>query len=214
MTAAAELLVIAKAPKAGHSKTRLCPPCTLAEAARLAEAALQDTLAAVGRTEAGRRMLVLDGEPGPWLSAGFDVVPQCGGGLADRLAGAFKAASGPALLVGMDTPQISARLLREGCRRLLAPGVDAVLGPALDGGYWAIGLRKPTPAVFEGVPMSTPDTGKVQRQRLQELGLRTVALPPLRDVDTYADALAVAAEVPGSRFARELRRLAPATAAA
>jgi hypothetical protein len=210
----AELLVIAKAPEPGRSKTRLAPPFTLVEAAWLAEAALGDTLAAVSRAPAARRLLVLDGVPGAWLPPGFEVVPQCGGGLADRLAGAFEHARGPALLVGMDTPQVFPRLLRESCERLLARGVDAVLGPALDGGYWAIGLREPNPAVFDGVPMSSSRTGQVQRDRLEGLGLRTAPLPRLRDVDTYADALAVAVQAPGSRFARELRRLAPETVAA
>jgi hypothetical protein len=209
-----ELIVIAKAPVPGRSKTRLSPPCTPEEAALLAEAALHDTLAAVARAPAARRLLVLEGDPGAWLPPGFDVVPQRSGGLAARLAGAFESARGPALLVGMDTPQLSSKLLREACERLLAPGVDAVLGPALDGGYWAIGLREPDPAVFDGVPMSTSLTGQMQHRRLEELRLRTVQLPLLRDIDTHADALAVAAAAPRSRFARELARLAPASAAA
>lgn len=200
------LIVIAKAPVAGRSKTRLSPPCTPEEAAGLAEAALCDTLAAVGRVAAPRRLLVLDGEPGDWLPRGFEVVPQCGGGLGERLAAAFEAAAAPALLVGMDTPQLTPALLRDAARRLLSRGVDAVLGPAADGGYWAIGLREPDPAVFEAVPMSTPHTGELQRRRLVALGLRTAALSPLRDVDTYGDAIAVATEAPHSRFARELRR--------
>lgn len=57
------LAVIAKAPVAGRVKTRLCPPCTPQQAAALAGAALQDTLAAVAATPAHRRVLVLDGEP-------------------------------------------------------------------------------------------------------------------------------------------------------
>jgi len=105
------LLVIAKEPVAGRVKTRLVPPCTPEQAAALAEAALADTLHAVLAVPARRRVLVLDGEPGPWLPPGFDVMPQCGGGLDERLAGAFAAISGPALLVGMDTPQLTPGLL-------------------------------------------------------------------------------------------------------
>ena len=67
------LLVMAKAPVAGRVKTRLCPPCTPGEAAGLAEAALADTLDAVLEAGAGRCILALEGEPGPWLPAGFEV---------------------------------------------------------------------------------------------------------------------------------------------
>ena len=179
----------------------------------LAEAALRDTLAAVSRVHTARRLLVLDGEPGPWLPSGFDVVPQRGAGLAERLAGAFDAVDGPALLIGMDTPQVTPGLLRACGRALLAPGVDAVLGAAADGGYWAIGLRRPDPSVFEDVPMSIPATGAAQRRRLHQLGLATAELPRLRDVDTYTDALAVAAAAPLTRFRHELRRAAARRAA-
>jgi uncharacterized protein len=201
------LLVIAKAPEPGSVKTRLCPPCTPAEAAELAAAALADTLAAAARSQrATRRILVLDGEG--WSPPGFEVVPQRGAGLAQRLAAAFDDADGPAFLVGMDTPQVTPALLDAGLAAL--ERAHAVLGPAPDGGYWAIGLRRPDPAVFDAVPMSAPDTGAVQRGRLAALGLHTALLPPLRDVDTIADAGLVAAEAPASRFARALHELRPA----
>jgi uncharacterized protein len=207
----AVLLVIAKAPVAGRVKTRLCPPCTPAQAARLAEAALADTLAA-GSAVAGRRVLVLDGRPGAWLPDGWDVIPQRGDGLAERLAAAFGDAGGPAFLVGMDTPQLTPALLRDGLAAL-GEG-DAAFGPADDGGYWGIGLREPDPAVFERVPMSRVYTGAVQRARLAALGLRTADLPALRDVDDIASARAVAAEAPGSRFAAALEQIEPRAVAA
>jgi len=195
------LLVIAKAPVAGRSKTRLCPPLTPTEAAAVAEAALVDTLAAVAATPASRRVLVLDGVPGPWLERGFEVVPQRGDGLAARLGAAFADVGEPALLVGMDTPQLTPALLEAALARLAAPGTDAVLGPAPDGGYWAIGLRAPDPEVFAGVPMSSAGTAAAQRERLAQLGLTVGELEALRDVDTFADARAVAAQAPGTRFA-------------
>src|SRR4051794_20542096 len=208
----ATLIVIAKAPVPGRVKTRLCPPCTPRQAAALAEAALRDTLDAALRSRAARRVLALDGPPGPWLPPGFDVLPQRGDGLAERLANAFADISGPAFLVGMDTPQVEPRLLDAGlsaCAR-----EDAVLGPAHDGGYWAIGLRAPDPAVFAGVPMSAAVTAAFQRARLERLGLSTVLLPALRDVDTFADAEAIARAAPRSRFAAALEAPAPAEAAA
>ena len=200
---ATTLLVIAKQPVPGRVKTRLVPPCTHEQAASLAEAALADTLHAVLRVPARRRVLVLEGRPGPWLPAGFDVVAQCGGLLDERLAGAFAAVRGPALLIGMDTPQVTPDLLTVDWQ-----AADAVFGPATDGGFWALGLRVPDPALLRGVPMSTTSTGAIQRARLVAAGLRVADLPSLRDVDTAADAVAVARQAPQSRFAARVRELA------
>ncbi|MGW2963195.1 TIGR04282 family arsenosugar biosynthesis glycosyltransferase [Streptomyces sp. NPDC001220] len=197
------LLVIAKEPRPGRVKTRLTPPFTPEQAAALAEASLTDTLHAVARTPATRRVLVLDGNPGPWLPPGFDVVPQCAGGLDARLADAFARCSGPALLVGMDTPQVTPALLT-----VDFADCDAYFGPAEDGGFWALGLADPDPALLRGVPMSTAETGAVQRRRLVAAGLRVQDLPRLRDVDTAADAVAVAALAPHGRFAARLARYA------
>ncbi len=197
------LLVIAKAPVPGRVKTRLTPPCTPEQAARLAAAALRDTLAAAARAgRAGRRLLFLDGAPGDWVPRGFTVLPQRGDGLAARLAAAFDDAGGPAFLVGMDTPQVTPEMLDDGLAAVESG--DAAMGLALDGGYWGIGLRRADPEAFRGVPMSVGDTGAAQAARLAALGLHTTVLPPLRDVDTIADARAVAAGAPRTRFAAAL----------
>ncbi|MGW1671290.1 TIGR04282 family arsenosugar biosynthesis glycosyltransferase [Streptomyces sp. NPDC002324] len=202
------LLVIAKEPVPGRVKTRLTPLHTPREAATLARASLLDTLDTVLRTPARRRILVLDGNPGPWVPTGFDVVPQVSGGLDERIAGAFALCDdGPALLVGMDTPQLTADLLT-GVGR---DGHDAWFGPAADGGFWALGFADPSRdgRLVRGVPMSTDRTGAVQRFRLTEAGLTVRDLPSLRDVDTPADAAAVAGLCPpGSRFAAVLSSLA------
>ncbi|MFD1658688.1 DUF2064 domain-containing protein [Streptomyces caeni] len=200
------LLVIAKEPLPGRVKTRLTPPFTPEEAAELAEAALADTLRAVAATPSTRRVLVLDGSPGPWLPPGFDVVPQCTGGLNERLADAFGRCAGPALLIGMDTPQVTPDLLT-----VDFSDTDAYFGPAEDGGFWALGLAEPDPALLRGVPMSTPVTGAVQRDRLISAGLRVRDLPSLRDVDTAADAHAVAALAPHGRFTARLARCTAAS---
>lgn len=192
------LIVIAKAPVPGRSKTRLCPPCTPEQAARIAEAALVDTLAAAADTPASRRVLALEGAPGPWLPAGFEVLVQRGDGLDERLASAFEDVGGPALLIGMDTPQITPALLSAAIDELLSPDTDAVLGLAEDGGWWAMGLRTPDRRAVEGVPMSTGHTGRAQVDRLEELGLRVRMLPALRDIDCFADAVDVAEGLPDS----------------
>jgi glycosyltransferase A (GT-A) superfamily protein (DUF2064 family) len=103
----------------------------------------------------------------------------------------------------MDTPQVTPALLTVGFG-----DCEAYLGLAEDGGFWALGLAAPDPALLRGVPMSTDRTGAVQHERLLRAGLRVRMLPPLRDVDTAADARAVAEAAPGSRFAAAYNRLA------
>lgn len=204
----ATAIVIAKEPRPGRTKTRLCPPCTPRQAAALARAALTDTLVEVARLDVRRRLLCLEGMPGEWLAPGFDVARQEGTGLGERLEHAFGVAGpGPALLVGMDTPQLDAALLGHALRALREDGVDAVLGPADDGGYWAIGFRTPVRGAFDGVPMSTGGTFEAQLARLDDLGLRTRLLPALRDVDVFEDAVAVAAQAQPTRFAAAVRAL-------
>lgn len=198
------LIVIAKEPEPGKVKTRLCPPCTPAQAANLAAASLLDTLEAVGRTSTHRRVLAFDGDGERWCPAGFELIPQRGCGLAERLASTFEDVDEPALLIGMDTPQVTPELLASGMRALERGDTDAVLGPAYDGGYWSIGIKRPAREVFAGVVMSSPHTCAQQRLRIEQLGLRLREQRRLRDVDTIDDARTVARAVPYSRFASAL----------
>jgi glycosyltransferase A (GT-A) superfamily protein (DUF2064 family)/SAM-dependent methyltransferase len=217
--------VIAKEPRPGRVKTRLQARFSPRQAARLAAASLADTMSAVQAADVGRRVVALEGGPGDWLPAGVEVVAQGEGGLAERLDAAFasvfatapatqaigasgttepikSAEPGEVLLIGMDTPQVSSALLTSSW-----DGADAALGLSADGGFWAIGLRRPVTGVFTGIPMSTGATGAAQLERLRSLGLRVHLLPVLQDVDTPADAIAVAALAPHTRFARLHRRL-------
>jgi rSAM/selenodomain-associated transferase 1 len=209
---AAQLLVIAKAPVPGRVKTRLTPPFTPLQAARLAEAALADTLAVAAQVAAVRHVIALDGAPGPWLPGGYQIIGQRGRGLDERIAAALGDAYArlpvPVVLIGMDTPQVTPGLLESALRPLAGGTADAVLGPAADGGFWLLGLRRPDPALVLGVPMSTARTGALQHARLAAAGLRVRRLPCRRDVDTAADAFAVARQIPGSRFAAALHAAA------
>jgi hypothetical protein len=206
-----QICVIAKEPRPGFSKTRLTPPCSPTDAAAIAEAALADTLEVVGRTPARRRVVALDGAPGRWLPAGFDVIAQVGGGLGDRLDGAFASCfaarpDDPVVLIGMDTPQVTPSNLTAAGEHLAA-GTDAVLGLASDGGYWLIGLRSPVPGAFSGVPMSTSDTGRAQRSQLEQLGCSVELVDTLADVDSFADAVQVAAQQGRGSFTSAVRRV-------
>lgn len=200
-------LVIAKEPVPGRVKTRLTPPFAPVEAAELAAAALLATLHAVRDVLAQRHVLVLAGSPDGLLPPGWRYVAQGAGGLDVRLAAAFTAVAGggPAVLVGMDTPQLHAEQLN----RFAPSRFDCCFGPAVDGGFWAIGFADPRLAaqVIPGVVMSRPDTGLRQLDRLRAAGLRVQMLDELVDVDTAETALEVAELAPGTAFAACLARL-------
>ena len=199
------VIVIAKEPVPGRVKTRLTPPLTPGQAADVAGAALWDTLRAAAGVPAGELLLAFDGSARDWVPEGWRTVPQPCGGLDLRLVAAFAAARpGPAVLVGMDTPQFTPGQLAE-----FEPGrYDACLGPATDGGYWAIGFADPhrAAAAITGIPMSTDHTGADQLARLRGLGLRVQLLDELTDVDTIDSAREVATLAPRSAFAAALRR--------
>jgi rSAM/selenodomain-associated transferase 1 len=205
VAAVTHVLVLAKAPEPGRVKTRLTPPCSPDQAAMIAEAALATTLDAVAQSRAERRIVALAGAPGPWLPPGFEVFPQRGSTLAERLANAWADSGGAGVQIGMDTPQVTPGDLDHALETLTLPSTDAVLGLAHDGGWWLLGLRRPLD-VFTGVPMSTARTGAAQLERLRSLGLRVRLTSMRRDVDTWADANAVAAIVPDTQFALVVER--------
>jgi glycosyltransferase A (GT-A) superfamily protein (DUF2064 family) len=207
------VLVVAKAPVAGLAKTRLAAAIGSERAADFAAAALLDTLDAVADASVGARLVAMTGDldaaaRGAELRSrlsDFTVVEQRGDDFATRLsnahADAAAAAGGlPVLQVGMDTPQVTADLIAD-CGSTLC-GTDAVLGMAVDGGWWVLGLHDPAAAeCLREVPMSQPDTGAVTLAALQRTGLEVQLVQELADVDTIADVDAVRqACPPGSRF--------------
>jgi glycosyltransferase A (GT-A) superfamily protein (DUF2064 family) len=199
------IIVIAKETIPGRVKTRLHPPFSLEQAAELAAASLSDTLRAVSTLGASERILYVDGTVLPAGSEGYRVIPQTSGTLDERLAAVFDRMIGPALLVGMDTPQLSHRHLAHVFENWPSD-IDAWFGPAEDGGFWALGLREPNGDLIRGVPMSQDDTGVRQRERLDAAGLRVALLPTLTDVDTIDSAAQVAAIAPETEFARTMNR--------
>ena len=212
-----QILVITRAPVPGRSKTRLSPPCTPEQAAGIAAAAVRDTLDTVRAAPVGNRVVALDGPGGELELDGFVVVPQTDGDLGTRLAAAFADAmtdrSVPTLLIGTDTPQLTARLLIRCAERLESAGPGtAVLGAAPDGGWWALGLHRAEPAAaLATVPMSRADTALLTRAALETTGLTVLDLPRLTDMDHFPDAVSVAAECPPhSRTSRVVTSVATA----
>ncbi len=215
------MLVVAKAPVAGLVKTRLGADIGPAAAAEIAAASLLDTLAAcreaVGPQQchlslAGELSEAVRADELTRMLAGWQIHAQHGSDFAERLVNAHLdvglarhlegwSGAGPVVQVGMDTPQVTPALLLEAAAATHEH--DAALGPAEDGGWWVLALRRPADArALSGVPMSTPTTHDDTRRALVGAGLRVATTGTLCDVDTVADADAVAGLVPGTAFAQ------------
>jgi uncharacterized protein len=205
------VLVVAKAPVAGQAKTRLGARIGHTAAARVASAALADTLRAA--TEAAgpancHLSLAGDLDAGVGaarlrrLVAGWTVTAQHGADFAERLVNAhLDAGPGPVVQIGMDTPQVTPTLLTDAASPL--DDHDTALGAADDGGWWVLSRREPGAVrALVGVRMSTPTTYADTRAALTGAGASVAETSGLRDVDTVADADAVALAAPDTEFAR------------
>ncbi|MDT5317580.1 MAG: uncharacterized protein QOD88_102 [Mycobacterium sp.] len=212
------LLVVAKAPEPGRAKTRLAATVGDRVAAEIAAAALLDTLDAVAAAPVAARVVALTGDLDAAAGAAdirrrlesFTVIGQRGDDFADRLANAHadagsNAGGRPVLQIGMDTPQVTDRLLASCARRLLR--AQAVLGLACDGGWWVLGLQSPATAeCLRSVPMSQPDTGELTLKALRDNGIDVTPVELLTDFDLVDDVAAVREACdPASRFARVTR---------
>lgn len=185
--------IMAKAPQAGQVKTRLSPPLSADEAARLYACFLLDKIEQVGRLKGATPYLAFVPAEAEELframaPAGFRLIPQEGPDLGERLhrlSGRLLEAGHPAgILVDSDTPTLPDRLLQSAVDLLAGAKADGVLGPTEDGGYYLIGLRRPAPALFRGIPWSTAEVAGVTLARAETIGLRLTVLDPWFDVDT------------------------------
>ena len=192
------VIVLAKAPQAGLAKTRLIPALGAAGAAALAARLLDD---AVDRALAAKLgPVLLCGAPDLLHPAftrhaarpGVTLALQVGADLGERMHHALASvldhaltAPHQALLIGTDSPALSAALLRQAAATLAT--TDVVLVPALDGGYALIGLHRPAPGLFAGMAWSTPQVLAHTRQRLAAAGLRHIELPAVPDIDEPTD---------------------------
>lgn len=218
------VLVVAKAPVPGLTKTRLAASIGAPAAADVAAAAFLDLLQTL-RADHRRTLVALTGRLGASARhaelrdalTGCTVFAQVEAPFAARLVHAHHRAQelvpGPLLQIGMDTPQLDAGMLASA--EELLNRYPAVLGPAEDGGWWGLGLHTAGPAAaLGGVLMSAATTGAGTRSALLASGLVGEAvgeLTALRDVDDWADAVAVAAALPGSRFAAAVAAVDPVT---
>lgn len=189
------LAVMAKAPRVGEVKTRLVPPLFPQEAARLGECCLRDITAnfVVTSAEARTHAYVAYSPPGSealfrsLLPPEVQLLPPRRAGLGHSLLHASEdllaAGYGACCLVNADSPTLPTSLLLRAVEALAAPGDRMVLGPALDGGYYLIGLKHPHKRLFEEIDWSTERVFRQTLERAADIGLETVTLPRWYDVD-------------------------------
>ncbi|MDZ7786728.1 MAG: TIGR04282 family arsenosugar biosynthesis glycosyltransferase [Halofilum sp. (in: g-proteobacteria)] len=190
----ARILVFAKAPVAGRAKTRLIPALGAEGAARLQAALLEDALQrARAAGPIGLELWGTGEDPEEWLPQaaaryGASLHEQCDGDLGARMQGALARATAdgtPALIMGTDAPGLSAASIEQAGASLARH--DAVLVPALDGGYVLFGMHTAPAALFSGIDWGTDRVLAATRERLRALDWRVDERPPTWDVDRPED---------------------------
>ncbi len=197
------LLVFLKWPEPGRVKTRLGAEIGLEQAATVYRQLTETVLGQIPQEQPVRIVYApseKEREMQGWLEpelaervGGHDYEPQVEGDLGTRLEAAFGGALAEGweqvMVIGTDCVEITPMIYEEAWGALEKEGAEVVIGPALDGGYYLLGMQGPMkPEVFRGVPWSASNTAEVTMDRAREAGLRVVKLSQvLSDVDTAAD---------------------------
>jgi hypothetical protein len=218
----AAIALFAKTPVPGRVKTRLAPPLGPVQAAHVARALLDLTLASIVPAVPARWTLFLDGPPDEALRAaarecGLDIEPQAAGDLGERLAAAFDVlrsrGAARTLAIGADSPTLDPARVREAIESL--DDADVVLGPTEDGGYYLVGVRDARREIFRDIPWSTDAVLATTLDRARESRLTVRILAAWYDVDGPEDLRRLREELAeGNRERRGGRGAAPAAAAA
>lgn len=191
------ILVFARYPTPGQAKTRLIPALGPEGAAQLYQWLAERMIDQVRALQRQGSVDVAIWHSGAtteaminWLGKDLIYCAQPEGDLGHRLATAmawaFNQGYGAALVIGTDCPDLDAAILKQGLESL-ATGVDLVLGPAQDGGYYLLGLAAPQPTLFEGIAWSTSAVLAQTKAQAQRLHLTVADLPILTDIDTPED---------------------------
>lgn len=199
------LIVVAKRPQAGQTKTRLCPPLSLQEAAELYACFMADTLALMRRVDSVEPIIAYAPRSAEayfreLVTPDFQLLPQVGKSLGQRLNQVLNRCLSmgyhQVAVMNSDSPTIPPGYLRQAFTLLDRESVDVVLGPTDDGGYYLIGLKRPCPMLFD-VTMSTPTVLQETLDLARAEGLRAECLQVWYDVDTVHDLQRLEAELAG-----------------
>lgn len=187
-----KVIVFVKAPVPGHVKTRLCPPLSAEQAVTVYRSFVQDTIEVVSAAPFSCQVAYAPSVEFPTPAwTGFDLpwFPQSGNDLGGKLTHAFQSmfdlGASRVLALGTDSPGFNIDQITHAFDQLSS--VDAVMGPALDGGYYLIGLSKHFPEIFKGIEWSTSKVADQTRQRVEQQKLTLKEIEAYGDVDTYVD---------------------------
>ena len=198
-------ILFAKSPRPGHAKTRLGTLLDPDQCAAAARALLQSSTRAMRNLPAGWSVVLAADDPEcPLLCSmaagqGFSLCAQGEGDLGERMARVASAGlvhHEAVLLTGSDCTGYDSAYLRAATTALEGDG-EAVLGPACDGGYVLIGLRRVPQGLFGGIPWGGERVAALQRQRLRACGMRWSELPVRADVDRPEDLWRLCPGLPG-----------------
>ena len=204
------LIVVAKRPSPGQTKTRLSPPLKPEQASGLYECFLLDTLAHMRQVGNTRHVIAYlphdQQEYFRQFASDFDLIPQQGNDLGERLDHAltYYLARGyeRVIIMDSDSPTLPQDYLSRAFD-VLSDGADVVLGPCDDGGYYLIGIKRPSPRLLREVHMSTPTVAAETIALAEDEGLNLICLPTWYDVDDAASL---------SRLSQEIEALDPSMA--
>ncbi|MCI0483416.1 MAG: TIGR04282 family arsenosugar biosynthesis glycosyltransferase [candidate division NC10 bacterium] len=208
--------IMAKAPRAGEVKTRLSPPLSATGAAELYRCFLLDKIEQVRSLTRAIPAIAYTPPDGrdffEGMAPDFLLLPQRGPDLGARLANSlehlFALGHMAAFAIDSDSPTLPTAHLEQALDLIATPGIDLVLGPSEDGGYYLIGLRALHPELFEDMPWSTAQVVPETFRRAEGKGLTVATLPPWFDIDTSEDLkrLEVSLGGPAGNPARHTRR--------
>ena len=184
------LILFIKNPEKGKVKTRLASTVGDDRALEIYRALLAHTRTVTLEVDATRMLFysqrITEGDE--WLRRDFQKYQQADGDLGDRMEAAFQRAfeqHDRVIIIGSDCISLTSEIVSEGFLKLEQH--DFVLGPALDGGYYLLGMNSFSPTLFRDMPWSTESVASLTRQRITDLGKTIYELPPLSDIDYEED---------------------------
>jgi uncharacterized protein len=200
--------IMIKTPRNGFSKTRLCPPFSLEEAANISGCFLKDTSATIEALRREDPFVVgiavytpvgSESELGQLLAPGFKMIAQRETNFGDRLSGAiedlFSVGFSAVCLINSDSPTLPLHYLQDLATFLEKPADRLVIGPSLDGGYYALGLRQLHMRLFEEITWNTNLVYSETVERANEIDLPAITLPAWYDVDDQLSLSRLVAEL-------------------
>ncbi|MBX2891125.1 MAG: TIGR04282 family arsenosugar biosynthesis glycosyltransferase [Saprospiraceae bacterium] len=185
------LLIFIRNPQLGKVKTRLARTVGDTEALRVYQILLEKTRVAAQGVQAERWLFYSDfvEKNDAWPEADFFKKKQADGDLGQRMEQAFRTAfeagASKAVIIGSDCPELTGEMLQRAFDSL--DEADFVLGPAPDGGYYLLGMKRLEPAVFRGIEWSTERVRTLTLEKIRAAGKSCTLLPELSDVDTETD---------------------------